>query len=526
MSNATEAADIEVITSEEFQQLQADKLAQECNQDQQAEKSGNLITVFVQSYEKHKATLPLDQWLVAEFKKYPDIWRDDAEIDEAAKDVIGTITRSNEAKTSLYAHTDQGKSQASWVSGQIEQGAKAAGITNVGHYAGQIEATLEQANADMARTILTKDGSFSQALNLDGFLAEQHHVDTFNLEAAAQGSGIRAKALVPEGAPYGKNSMDIGIYDGNGKLLRRYQAKYGQHADATQVLWDKGDYRGQQKLVPADQLEHLDGATDRIEHDGIQSKPLTKAEAKALQEQAQKTSKAGKPTGKSKTYEWNEVSRGEIAKSISKQAVISAGLVAGFHGLRVFGRRLWNGLLGKENAPLSADLKDFFESSVKSGAHVGVQVAVSGAVVVSAKNGWLGSVLKKSPVGNLAAMVYLGMENAKAMYKFAKGDLSGPEALDVMGKTTVSLGVSLAAAGAGMAKGATIGAAFGPVGAIVGGAVGGIVAGMAGSKVGELLWEGSKSIVKSAFGLVSSTASAICSGVGNAVSSVLNFFSW
>ena len=509
MSNA--AASIDVITSEEFQQLQADKLAKECNQDDQAEKSGNLITVFVNSYEKHKSSMPLDQWLVAEFKHYPGIWRDDAEIEETAKAIIGTVTRSNQDKTSLYTHTDQGKSQASWVAGQIEQGAKAAGITNVGHYAGQIESALEQANADMARTIFTKDGNISQALNLDGFLAEQHHVDTFNLEAAAQGSDFRAKALVPDGTAYGKNSMDIGIYDANGKLVRRYQAKYGQHADATQALWDKGDYRGQQKLVPADQIEHLDGATDRIEHEGIQSKPLTKAEAKALQEKAQRHEE-------SKTYEWNDVTRGEIAKKIGKQALIGAGMVAGFHGVRVFGRRLWNGLLGKENPSLSADLQDFFQSSVKGATHVGVQVAVSGAIVVSAKNGWLGTVLKNSPAGNLAAIAYLGMENAKALYKFAKGELSGLETVDAMGKTTTSLGVSLAAAGVGMAKGAAYGAVFGPVGAFAGGLVGGVVAGMAGSKVGEYLYEGSKSIAKTAMSMVRSTASAVYSSVASFVS--------
>ncbi len=521
MSNASN--NMEVITSDEFQQLQAEQLARECNQDEQAERAGNLISVFVSSYERHKTSMPLDRWLVAEFKHYPDIWHDEAEIEQAAQDVIGTVTRSHAAKVSLCTHLDQGKSQTSWVAGQIEQGAKANGIVNVGEYAGQIEAALEQANADMARTIFNKDGNLSQALNLDGFLAEQHHVDSFNLEAAAQGSPYRARALVPDGTAYGKNSMDIGIYkveNGQltGKPVARYQAKYGKDAQASQTLWDKGDYRGQQKLVPAEQAEQLKGAKDCIEYGGVQSKPLTKAEAKALQDKAQQHQE-------SKTYDWNDVTRGEIAKTIGKQALIGAGMVAGFHGVRVWGRRLWNGVQGKENPPLSEDLKDFFQSSVKGGFHTGVQVAVSGAVVVSAKNGWLGAVLKRSPVRHLSAMAYMGMENAKALYKYAQGELSGLETIDVMGRTTASLSTSLAAANMGMTQGAALGGLLGPAGAVVGGLVGGVVAGMAGSKVGELVYEGGKSLVKTAFSVVSSTVSAVYSAVSSLVSAC-NPFNW
>lgn len=510
--------DLNILTSEEFQQLQADNLEQEHNQDEKAEKTGNLITLFVQSYEKKKESMPLEQWLVAEFKHYPEAWQDEAEITDTAKEVIDTVSRSNEAKASLYTHVDQGKSQASWVAAHLEQGAKAAGVINVGEYAGKIDAAISQANADMASTILRNDGGISQALNLDGFIAEQHHVDTFNLDAAAQGSQYRAKALVPDGTAYGKNSMDVGIYDADGKLVRRYQAKYGQDADATQALWDKGDYRGQQKLVPADQVGDIEGATDHIEHEGVQSKPLTKAEAKALQEKAQLHEE-------SKKYEWNDVSRGEIAKSIGKQALIGAGLVAGFHGVRVFGRRIWNNLLGKKNPALSADLQEFFQSSVKSSAHVGIQVAVSGAIVVSARNGWLGAVLKNSLAGRLTSMAYLGMENAKVLFKLAKGELTGTEAVDAMGKTTTSLAISMAAAGAGMVQGAALGVVFGPAGVFVGGLVGGIVGGMAGSKIGEHIYEGSKKIVKTAVDVVLSTVSAVSEGL-KSFGRALNPFNW
>lgn len=344
-SNDTAVAKLQVLPPEEYQLLQADNLEKELNQDEYAEKTGSTISDFIQSYEKHKADMPLNEWLVFKFKQHSEAWQDEADMIVSAKQIISTITQANAEKASLYAHLDAGKSQESWVAKQIEQGAKSAGVVNVGEYAEQIDTAITQANADMVRTVTRLDGGLSEALNLDGFIAEQHHVDTFNLEAAAKGSGYRAKVLVPEGATYGKNSMDIGIYDSNGKLVKRYQAKYGQDAKATQALFDNGDYRGQRKLVCADQVNDVEGATDCIEVDGIKSKPTTKAEMKAAQEKVQLQKEI-------KQYEWNDVSKGQIVKSIGKQALIGAGLTAGFQATRVFGRRIWNNLFCKTPPPV------------------------------------------------------------------------------------------------------------------------------------------------------------------------------
>lgn len=519
----------EVLTPEEFearQEAHAQQMADAIGITEPG-KTAEVIVSFVQSYEQHKATMPVNEWLVTEFKKYPDLWRDDAEVQQTANEVIDTITQANQAKVSLYAHTDSGRSEASWIAQQMEAGAKAHGVLEVGQYAGGIETVIEQANASMAKTVLTQDGNISQALNLDGFLAEQHHVDTFNLDAATKGSEYRAKVLAPEGAPYGKNSMDIGIYDAKGKLVRRYQAKYGSDADATQNLWDNGDYRGQRKLVPSDQVDQIDNATDKLSHEGIESKPLSKQEAKALQEKAQLDKQI-------KNYEWNDASRIEISKHIGKQALVGAALVAGLHGARIMGRRLWNRLTNQSNQPLSEDLKEFFVSSVKSGANTGVQVAVSGGVMVAVKSGWLGAALKNTPAGQVAAIAYVGMENIKVLYKLGKGEISGPEALDAMGKVTTSLSASLVAGTWGMAQGAAVGTLVGgPIGAVVGGIVGGVVAGMLGSAAGELAYEGGKKIlstagsaVKAGLGAVTSTAGALLSGAGAALSAIGSIFSW
>lgn len=515
----------DILTQEEFQQELADKLEKSTlGTTDNGDKVTNIISKFVQSYEQNKDQKALDVWLIDEFKQYPDIWQNEQEITDTAHEVIDTVKSRNADYISLQEHLETGKSQESWLANHLEQGAKAAGVVNVGDYASQIEQAIETANQGMRDTIFTRSGEISQAANLDGFLAEQHHVDTFNIEARAQGSKVTAKVLTPEaGQTYGKNSMDIGIYDENGKLVKRYQAKYGKDADATQTLLDKGDYRGQRKLVPSEQVDEVNGATDRIEHDGIKSKPLSKAEAKALQEKAQLQHEA-------KEYQWNEVNRTQIAKNIGKQALISAGMTAAFHGARIVGRRLWNRLQGKSNVPVSEDLKEFFESSLKSGSHVGAQVAVSGAVVVAVKNGWMGTLAKNTKSSHIVVAVHTALENAKILYKVAKGELSKKEGLDQMGKLNVSLAGGLWGAAEGAAFGAAIGTAFGPVGTVVGGIVGGVVGGMAGSKIGEMVYSAGKTVVKTAVSVVRNAVKEVASGITSVARGVSNFvssaFSW
>ena len=481
----------------------ADVFASEEN----ARATTRLIARFVASWERHKHDKAPERWLAEELRQCSGIWASDAEAEATAREIVATVEQANADKASLHAHLNSGKSKASWMAGAIERGAAAAGTTNVGQYAAGIEASLEEANAAMLDTIRTQGGAVSMSPNLDGFIAEQHHVDTFNLDASAKGSTLRGKVLQPEP---GKNSVDIGIYDDGGKLVRRYQSKYGKDADATLSQFQEGDYRGQRKLVPSDQQSDISGSTDTIEMDGVRSEPLSKAEAKQRQRQAQLDEEA-------RQYDWNDVSRIEIAKSIAKQALAGAAIAAGFQGIRIAARRIWNHLTDKDNRPATEDLREFFQSSVSSAGQVGAQVAVSGAVVVAARNGWI-SVLRNTPAGQIANIVYVGMENAKVLYKFAKGEMNGDEALDAIGNTTSSIVGALAGAAKGAVLGTTVG---GPVGTFVGGVVGG----MAGSKIGQAVYVGGKAIVKTAAKVVG-TAVEGAVDAAKAVRRALNPVNW
>ncbi len=222
-----------------------------------------------------------------------------------------------------------------------------------------------------------------------------------------------------------------------------------------------------------------------------------------------------------KQYDWNETSRIDIAKNIGQKAGAAALLSVGFQGARILGRRIWNGITGKENNSAGEDLQEFVQSSLKSAATSGLTVAVTGGVTVAVKSGWLGNALKNTPAGRIANAVCIGIENAKILCKFAKGEITGAEALDQAGSATCSLVGGLAGGAKGASIGAALGTALGPVGTAIGGVVGGVVGGIAGSTVGEAIYEGGKKIVSTVVDSIKSVGSAISSGVSSVFSGVL-----
>lgn len=498
--------DFEIITREEFQNQLADQITSGMfgNEDN-AEKTGNLITQFVISYEQQKQAKPLDQWLADEFRKYPSIWRDEAELESTAREIITNVQDANEAKESLYRHLEKGKSRESWLAKRIEDGATAAGVTQVGDYVQRIDKELQFANSDAYEAIYNKGEDMFGGMevnlnpNLHGFIAEADVASRFNINASASHSGIHAEVL----SSTDLNSADLVIRDSAENVLQEVQLKSYAKVDQAINNIRAHDYPdGTVLLVHDDQVERLQRefpnlrVTSKLEAAGVSSEMPSYEELKKLQQEAQLHEE-------SRQYEWNDVNRINIAKGIAKQALIMAGISAGMHGARILGRRIWNKITGKQNPPASEDLAAFFESSIKGTKHVGVQVAVSSAVVVAVKSGLLGKVLQGTPVGKVVNAVYVGMENAKVLYKFAKGELTGAEAMDAMGNVTSSAVGGLMCATLGMAKGAAAGFAIGgPLGLAIGGFVGGVVAGMAGNKIGEAVYQASKVITKTAVSVV------------------------
>jgi hypothetical protein len=480
-----------------------------------AAKTTEVVAAFVASCNA-RGEQPLDQWLSGEFRKYPDLWKNEEELLEATREVIRSADAFNRSRDSLQQYLDKGRSRDSWLANEIGKNAAITGSINVGHYAGSLDQALADASENARRLILTRAGEVNQNWNLDGFIAEQHHVDTFNIDATTKGSSYRARAVNSRDL----NSVDIEIVNGNGDVVAKYQSKYGANAGETIKQLDRGDYADQERLVPEGHASEVPNSTEVIEVDGVKSRPLSKEEAKNLQRKAQQEAEA-------RQYEWKDTNRIDIAKQIGKQALVGACIAAGMQGARILARRAWNRLNGRENPTGNEDLKEFFESSLSATTQTAAQVAVSGAIVVAAKNGWLGTMLRNTPAGLITNIACVGLQNAKVLYKLGKGELTQSEAIDAIGNTTVTTSMAIAGATKGAAIGAAIGTVFGPVGTALGGFVGGVAGGIAGGQVGEVVYKAGKALAKTAVKAVARIAQGVGRGleaVGRGIKDVASSF--
>ena len=499
----------DVLVSEENDYKGVNHIEAELVDQYQPVATAQTLREFIQAYQQKNFNQSHLDWLIQQFEKHSSLWNDEVDLKKDAQEIVQTIENYYQSKQELEESYQQGYDDADWLAKKIEEGASINGFNQVGDYAQHIDQAIQSSNQRNAELIYCKNGILNQQYNLDGFIAEHHHTNTFNLDAAAKGSEYRAEVLVPTDGGYGKNSVDIVIRDGNGKIVRRYQAKYGSDGKVTENLFQKGDYRGQRKLVPEGQ--DVENSTDKIEIDGIESKPLSKEEAKEFQRKAQ-------IEAESKQYDWNDVNKKVIARNIGKSALIASSVAVGFQGARIVGRRIWNSLTGKANKSFEEDLQEFVTSSLESGANAGFTVAVTGGVTVAVKSGFLGNALKSTPVGRIASAVTVGIENIKIFNRYAKGAISAHEALDQAGQVTTCTIGSIAAGAKGASIGATLGSVLGPIGTVIGGVAGGAIGAMAGGVVAEKLYIAAKSIARETVDTVKSVARSVGRTISNTAS--------
>ena len=460
--------------------------------------------------------MELQLWLSMKLKQELNISQQEAQ--NLSDEIIHYLKITEQKKQELLQATKIGESTSVWLQNEIITNATTSDETtqsepstlqyssqdmaneNLKTYLQDIDTQINQANDEMLSTIGTKTGEISQNPNLDGFIAEQHHADTFNINAKANGSPYRAEVCHSTN----KNSVDVVIKDESGKIVKKYQLKCGKDAESTKALYDKGDYRGQQKLAPSDQKVELEQAgekvTDVIEApDGTRSNPLTKQEAKEMQERAQNGDF-------DKVYDWEgNVSLKDASLGVAKNALAAGALGTGF-GAAVY---MGNKLLNREKITAN----ELVEESIKSGADFGVKAATAGALKVTAEKGLLGPLAKGYGMSVWANVAFGAIENVKIFADFARGKISWEECKDKIGLTTASITAGAIASVKGAGVGATLGAIFGPVGSAVGGFVGGVVGYMAGSEIGKAVYQGAKKVAQGVVSVIKGVGSAISSGI-------------
>lgn len=456
---------------------------------QEAKAMRKLLARFMKEYGKKPAGQSDQEWLKGRFlAELPEM--DEAEAEKLSRETVEAVREYDRNLASLHESRAGGHTAEEWFAAKSQEAAAGMSAAVFGQRMEALDAALENANAQMMRTVTTQSGAISRQLNLDGFIAEQHHVNSFNAAAQASESPFYAEVCVPDpGQTYGKNSFDIVIRDQADRIVHQYQCKYGADADATIQMLKRGNYNNQTILVPPDQVEQVQaafpgktvvshiGGTDKV---AAESSPLTKAEAKELQT---KTQEYGKIT----ELDWSSYDTGALAKFVGKGAVLAgvqgAVLATGFH------------LAGKVAADEPIETEEVVKVALETGADAGIKSATAGALKVAAEKELIGILPKGTPMAALVNVACVAIENVKILAKVAKGDLTLREGLDHMGCNTVAMTYGLGWGMAGAGLGMTALGWIPLVGPLVGGLAGGMIGYMAGSTFGQKVYEGAKKAV-------------------------------
>lgn len=443
------------------------------------------LSAYKESGQEQEEFIWLERQLKKELPEKPQ-----KEIHKMKEEIVASIREYDTDLQDMAKQMESGRTKERWFADRLEGAAKGVAVNKYGDYLNQINAAMEDANVQMMRTVMRMDGGVKECINLDGFIAEQYHVNNFNAKAALQKSDLRAK-IPKEGEAYGKNSFDVVIYNiKTGKIEHQYQFKYGKDARSTIELLRRGNYNNQRITVSPEQVEEVRkafpnksiadhiGGTEKVD---IASDPLTKEEVKRMQAEAQET-------GVIPRTDWNVYSTRELAINLGKQAGV-AGMQA---ALFTTGISLASQALSGEEI----DGGEVVEAALRTGADTGVKAAAGGALTVASEKGILSILPKSMAPGTIAKIACVAVENVKILWKVAKGDLTMSEGLEHMGRTSTAMISGLACAGAGAGIGAAALGWIPVVGPIAGGLIGGIVGYTAGSAVGEKVFNGAKKVAE------------------------------
>lgn len=379
-------------------------------------------------------------------------------------------------------------------------------------YVDNVNSAIGKSNEEILSALTTKTGEISQNPNLDGFIFEERHAGTFNIDAAVKEKNYYAKALKPEiGETYGKNSIDMTIEDSS-KIVRKYQAKAYKNANETaKSFYDKQQgykYKFQSKLVPSDQTGDISNSVDKMKFGEVESKNISKEEIKNIQEKYQ----SGDKEAVKFSFE-KDVDVLAISKQLGKQAVINGTMGVGIGMALDVGTKL---VSGEE-----VEVAEVIEAGVKTGTSIGLSTAVAGGIRVAVEKNVLPKVLSKILSSNsvIGAIAGASMDIIGTSFKLGSGEISLGEATRNIGKSIGSAYGAIIASGwgYGIAMSAMAGlGVIGTVGAVIGvgvAVVTSVVCGLVGSKVGGAIAEGigkiAKPIVDGAVEIVKAGANAV-----------------
>ena len=441
---------------------------------------------------------------------------DTKEIIEDMKEVSNILSQYNEAMIYETAAIKEPQLVANVLSTKF-----------VNNYIDTVNTAIDNANKTIIESVTTKAGTINQNPNLDGFIFEEHHAGTFNIDASVKQKSYHAEALKPElGETYGKNSIDIVIED-SGKYVKKYSAKAYKNANETaKSFYDKitgYKYKFQSKLVPTDQTREIVNSVDKIKFDNVESKGITKTEIKNIQSELQSGNK------KIDIFSFKkDVNTISISKQIGKQAMVNGTMGLGIGMVANIGANI---ITGK-----GVEAEEVIEAGIKTGASMGMATAVAGGIRVAVEKKVIPTVFSRILTNNtIGAIAVASMDIIGTACKLGSGEISLGEAIKEVGTSissaysaivSSSFGYTATIAAVGMVGLGTLGT----VGTVIGtgvALVAGAVCGTVGSKIGGAIANGvgtiAEKVVDKAVEVVKEgidTVKNIANGVINKVQSI------
>ena len=447
---------------------------------------------------------------------------DTKEIIEDMKEVSNILSQYNEAMIYETAAIKEPQLVANVLSTKF-----------VNNYIDTVNTAIDNANKTIIESVTTKAGTINQNPNLDGFIFEEHHAGTFNIDASVKQKSYHAEALKPElGETYGKNSIDIVIED-SGKYVKKYSAKAYKNANETaKSFYDKitgYKYKFQSKLVPTDQTKEIVNSVDKIKFDNVESKGVTKTEIKNIQSELQSGNK------KIDIFSFKkDVNTISISKQIGKQAMVNGTMGLGIGMVANIGANI---ITGK-----GLEAEEVIEAGIKTGASMGMATAVAGGIRVAVEKKVIPTVFSRVLTNNtIGAIAAVSMDIIGTAFKLGSGEITLGKAVKDIGKSVGAAYGAIVASSWGYAGGMAIAGmiglgTIGAVGTILGvgvAVVAGAVCATVGSKVAgaiangigtvvETIVDGAVDIIKAGKEVVKSLASGVWNGLkaaGNTVTS-------
>jgi len=304
--------------------------------------------------------------------------------------------------------------------------------------------------------------------------------------------------------------------------------------DVSSILID--DFKYDSKFEISNDLGRSDDvikigivAVDKVKYNDVESKGITKAEIKDIQENLQSGNK------KADIFNFKkDVNTISISKQIGKQAMVNGTMGLGIGMATNIGINL---ITGKE-----VEAEEVIEAGIKTGASMGMATAVAGGIRVAVEKKVIPTVFSRMLTNNtIGAIAASSMDIIGTAFKLGSGEITLGQAVKDVGNSLGAGYGAIVASGWGYAGGMAIAGmiglgTIGAVGTILGvgvAVVAGAVCATVGSKVAgaiangigtvaEAIVDGAVGIVKAGKEVVKSLASGIWNGVKAVGSAVVS----